>query len=86
MSLVHPKYHVVLTDLARDRMTYTPDRPWPDPQRSVLRVNFAQDTFTVYFDENGRPSDLRMQLTVNAKQKIRSRRMTPRSEVHPSDD
>lgn len=86
MSTTFPKYTAV-TDPGTDRTTYTADRPWPDPARKTLRVTVHDaDADTVWFDDSGRPSDVKTELTAEARQKIRARRGTPKSSEEPPDD
>lgn len=78
-----PKYSVVTGPA--DRLFYTADRPWPDPQRKHLHV-VIPDVNVVYFDENDKPSDIKIALSEQAQKKIQARRKTPRGDGHASDD
>ena len=84
-SQIHPAYQVTYIDADADRLQYTPDRPWPNPGRSHLHIQFSDDTHTVYFDEKGRPSDVGQGITEQERQRIRTRRKTPRGSAHATD-
>ena len=40
-SQIHPAYQVTYIDADADRLQYTPDRPWPNPGRSHLHIQFS---------------------------------------------
>lgn len=79
-----PRYQIVCPVDNPDRLQYTPDRPWPRGRK--LKVDFVADNATVVFDEDGRPSDLLVHMSLEARQKLQSRRLTPKSHVHASDE
>jgi len=85
MSTVHPAY-VVKKETGSDRLSYIPTCTWPDPSRRALRVVLKSDAFVVNFDDRGRPCDIQHHLSQQARQKIRSRRQTPRGEALPDDE
>lgn len=84
MSTVHPAY-VVKKETGSDRLIYVPTCPWPDLSRRALRVVLESDAFVVNFDDRGRPCDIHHHLSQQARQKIRSRRQTPRGEALPDE-
>lgn len=84
MSTVVPQYTIVLGPA--DRLFYVPDRAWPDPRRQHLHVLIPDDIDVVYFDDMGKPSDVKLALSVQAQKKIQARRKTPRGNGHASDD
>lgn len=82
-----PRYIIrVPDDLNPDRLLYIPQRAWPNPARRQLRVNFHTATQTIEFDENGKPIDLKNDISPEARIKLQSRRETPRSHMHASDE
>ena len=86
MSEVFPAYNVVFPEAGIDRQVFTPKRAWPDASRAHLRVQFDQsNSLTIVFDEAGRACDVEHQMTMQARQKIRSRRQTPKGSTLPSE-
>lgn len=77
-STAGPKYNV--TPFGTDQFTYTPTEPWPPPGRSSLKVKFDLDLITTIYDENDRPCDILTKLSETARQKLNSRRQTPRND------
>ena len=84
-SVVFPGYSVSCPQPGSDRQTFTPKIAWPDPSRARLNVKFDADVLTVNFDEAGRACDVDHQMSVQARQKIRSRRQTPKGMTLPSE-
>ena len=85
MSAVFPGYTVTFPEPGSDRQVFRPKRPWPDPARAHLNVSFEKEVFTINFDESGRACDVAHQMTFQARQKIRSRRQTPKGVTLPSE-
>lgn len=86
MSTVFPAYTVVYPEVGSDRQAFTPKRSWPDVTRQQLTVKFDHgQSLTIVFDESNRASDVQHEMTVQARQKIRSRRLTPKSTTLPSE-
>ena len=81
-----PRYKITCPADNPDRLQYTPDRPWPSGTKRKHHVEFLPDNATVVFDEDGRPSDLLLQMSLEARAKLQSRRQTPRSNVLASDE
>lgn len=86
MAACTPRYQIVCPPDNPDRLQYTPDRPWPRGTRRKFRVDFVADNATIVFDEDGKPSDLLVHMSLEARQKLQSRRLTPKSHVHASDE
>lgn len=63
-----------------DQFTYTPTERWPPPERASLKVKFDLDLITTIYDENDRPCDILNKLSETARQKLNSRRQTPRND------
>ena len=83
-SVIYPGY-TVHREEGSDRLRYESERPWPNPGRKHLRINFSENVQVVNFDEWGRPSDVGHEITMQARQKIRSRRQTPRGNGLPEE-
>jgi hypothetical protein len=80
------RYKVTALPDNPDRLQYTPDRKWPSGGKRQYRVDFVSDHATVVFDEDGKPSDLFLQMNAEARAKLQSRRQTPRSHALASDE
>ena len=85
MSVIYPGYTVSLVEPGSDRQVFRAKIQWPHPSRSALTVKFDDDILTVNFDEAGRACDVEHSMTMQARQKIRSRRQTPKGQVLPSE-
>ena len=85
MAVVFPGYSTSFPQAGSDRQAFVPKIPWPDPRRANLSVKFDADVLTVNFDESGRACDVEHQMTTEARQKIRSRRQTPKGMTLPSE-
>ena len=82
-----PRYTIrVIDDSNPDRVLYEPLVVWPRRLRRHLNVNFTPNVTTIVFDENGKPTDIKMYTSPEARQKIHTRRETPKSNVHASDE
>lgn len=77
-SIAGPKYKVIPFGI--DQFTYTPTEQWPLPNRSSVKITFDLDIVTTIYDEHDKPCDILSKLNETARQKLNSRRQTPRND------
>ena len=75
-----PEYVVIRPDKNKDRLIYQIKTPRPGNQnrRHVHWENPENEPLVIYYDENGKPSDIGYQMSIMSRQHIVSRRKTPR--------
>lgn len=75
------EYTVVRPDQSKDRLIYQVKRPCDNPNQGRRTVHWDQSAQgqIIYYDEDGRPSDVGYQMSLMSKQNLVARRKTPRT-------
>jgi hypothetical protein len=76
-----PAYTIVQPDQTKDRRFYQIIRPARNPngnRRHVYWENTADGPHVIYYDTDGKPSDVGYQISLLSRQKLVTRRKTPR--------